>query len=175
MSRPKIDRTGEVGYNNDEERMIIIRYGYNKDVDVQFDDGTIVEHRGYNEFKKGTIKNPMTPIIYGFGYFGIGEFKACENGKITKCYSTWSHMFRRCYDSNFHKKFPTYENCSVAEKWNNYQIYAKWHNENYYEIENEIMTLDKDILCKGNKIYAPDNCVFVPNSINVLFVKIILV
>ena len=33
------------------------------------------------------------------------------------------------------------------------------------------MHLDKDILCKGNKIYSPETCIFVPNNINILFVK----
>jgi hypothetical protein len=33
------------------------------------------------------------------------------------------------------------------------------------------MDLDKDILHKGNKIYSPDNCVFVPHSVNSLIIK----
>ena len=33
------------------------------------------------------------------------------------------------------------------------------------------MELDKDILCKGNKIYSRDKCIFVPQRINSLFVK----
>jgi hypothetical protein len=33
------------------------------------------------------------------------------------------------------------------------------------------MELDKDILIKGNKIYSPDTCIFVPHEINMLFIK----
>ena len=168
----KLDRTGEVGFNNNGERMVIIRYSNWDDIDVQFDDGTILEHREYGNFKKGTIKNPCSPSVYGVGYFGIGEFKSIdENGKKTKCHDTWHDMHRRCYDHKFHEKQPTYENCKVCEAWHDYQVYAKWHNENYYEIEGQTMALDKDILCKGTKVYSADTCVFVPLSINSLFVK----
>ena len=168
----KKDRLNEIGYNNNGERMTIVRYAGAKDIDVQFDDGTIVEHREYSKFKKGQIKNPMTPSVYGVGYMGIGEFKAHNgNGKATKCYDTWKHMYTRCYDPKYHEKNPTYENCTVCKEWNNYQEFAKWDNENYYEVGSERMTLDKDILCKGNKIYSPNTCVYVPHSINVLFTK----
>ena len=33
------------------------------------------------------------------------------------------------------------------------------------------MNLDKDILVKHNKIYSPETCIFVPQAINLLFVK----
>ena len=33
------------------------------------------------------------------------------------------------------------------------------------------MALDKDILIKGNKIYSPQTCIFVPKRINTLFTK----
>ena len=168
----KDDRLNEIGYNNNGERMTIVRYGNEKDIDVQFDDGVIVEHREYGNFKKGKIKNPYFPNIYGFGFIGVGDYKSVdENGKPTKCYDTWKHMHERCYDPKYQEKKPTYKNCKVCKEWNNYQEFAKWDNENYYEVGDERMALDKDILCKGNKIYSPETCVYVPQSINSLFVK----
>lgn len=40
------------------EYATIIRYKNTNDIDVKFDDGTVVEHRRYREFKNGNIKNP---------------------------------------------------------------------------------------------------------------------
>ena len=168
----KIDRTNEIGYNNNGERMTIIRYGNWRDIDVQFADGTIVEHRNYGNFLKGNVKNPMTPSLFGVGFMGIGDFKSKdENGKNTKCHATWQDMHKRCYDPKFQEKHSTYKDCTVCKEWNNYQEFGKWFDENYYEVGNEQMALDKDILKKGNKIYSPETCVFVPQHINSLFVK----
>ena len=170
----KIDRTGEVGVNNDGEKMVIIWYGNYADIDVQFvKDGTVVEHRTYNDFKKGEIKNPFFPSIYGVGYIGIGKFRSInENGKRTKCYNTWVTMHERCYDTKYQDKNPTYKGCTVCQEWHNFQVFAEWYYEHYYEFgSNERMELDKDILNKRNKVYSPNDCIFVPHSINVLFTK----
>ena len=168
----KDGRLNEIGVSSQGEKMTIVRYGGVRDIDIQFEDGTIVEHKRYDNFLKGNIKNPYFPTIYGFGCIGIGDFKSKdENGKNTKCYETWFGMYQRCYDPKYHKKFPTYKNCKVCQLWNNYQEFAKWDNENYYEVGNERMDLDKDILKKGNKVYSPETCIYVPHSINVLFTK----
>ena len=169
----KIDRTGEIGFNNDGEEMRIVRYGNRDDIDIQFvKDGTVIKNRRYGNFKKGSIENPMTPSVCGIGCIGIGKFKSRdENGKPTKCYIAWRNMLMRCYDPKWHEKEPTYKGCTVCQEWWNFQVFAEWYYKHYYELENERMTLDKDILNKGNKVYSPENCVFVPQSINNLFTK----
>ena len=168
----KDDRLKEVRYNNNGERMTIVRYGNALDIDVQFDDGTIVEHKQYGHFKVGKINSPMSPSVYGVGFIGKGKFKPCdENGNLTKCYITWEGMLERCYSSKCQEKYPTYKGCTVCSEWHNFQVFAEWYYSHFYEIENERMALDKDILCKGNKMYSANTCVFVPSSINVLFVK----
>lgn len=80
-------------------------------------------------------------------------------------------MLERCYSKEFHKTHPTYKDCEVCEEWLNFQNFATWYIDNYYVVENQTMCLDKDILYKGNKIYSPDTCIFVPQEINTLFVK----
>ena len=80
-------------------------------------------------------------------------------------------MLKRCYSDECQKKHPTYKDCTVCEEWHNYSDFKEWFDNNYYEIEGERMALDKDILVKGNKIYSPNTCVFVPQNINTLFIK----
>ena len=167
------DRTGEVGVNNDGEEMRIIRYGGANDIDVRFiKDGTIVEHKQYSHFKVGSIKNPYFPSVWGVGFIGKGKFKPFDgNGKPTKCYRVWVGMLRRCYDPKYHEKEPTYKGCTVCQEWWNFQVFAEWYYSHFYEVGNEKMALDKDILHKGNKVYSVNTCVFVPVSINSLFTK----
>lgn len=54
----KINRTGETKNNNQGLSMKIIRYGGTEDIDVEFEDGTIVYGRAYGNFRKGAIKYP---------------------------------------------------------------------------------------------------------------------
>ena len=172
MGKSKIDRTGEVGHNTFGSKMVIIKYRKAIDIDVYFPEyDCIVKNQQYGNFKNGKIKCPYERSVYGIGYIGEGEYKTKENGKPTKVYETWKSMLQRCYDKKYQEKRPTYKDCEVCEKWLNFQNFAKWYENNYYEIEGEKMCLDKDILVKHNKIYSPETCIFVPNNINMLFVK----
>ena len=168
----KIDRVGEEGINTFGSKMVIMEYRMRRDIDVYFPEyDWIVKNVQYNNFKNGSIVCPYERRTFGVGYLGEGEYKVKENGKETKCYRTWVHMLRRCYDEKYQEKYPTYKECVVCDEWHNFQNFAKWYEENYYEVEGQRMNLDKDILVKHNKIYSSETCIFVPQTINKLFVK----
>lgn len=114
----------------------------------------------------------MQHKIYGVGYIGEGKYSSKEEGKRSKVYDIWHSILARCYDKKTVSKFPTYNNCTVCDEWLDYQNFAQWYNDNYYQIENEKMCVDKDILFKGNKTYSPETCCIVPNSINILLTKV---
>ena len=148
----------------------IIRYDSAKDISVKFSNGYILEHVNYEQFKAGTLYSIHHPTVEGVGYLGNSNPKD-DNGITKKSYATWRNMLRRAYNSDFKAKYPTYLNVTVDSSWHSYENFEKWYNENYYEIGDEIMNLDKDILFKGNKIYSSETCVFAPCRINNLFVK----
>ena len=166
----KETRLGEARMMNCGEIAIIVNYAHCKDITVKFKTTGELVKSTYQCFKKGKIKSRFTPSVYGVGYLGNKKTKD-ENGKSLKSYETWKSMLMRCYSDEFQKKYPTYKGCCVCEEWLNYSNFKKWFNDNYYEIEGEQMALDKDILVKGNKIYSPATCVFVPQNINILFIK----
>jgi hypothetical protein len=67
------------------------------------------------------------------------------------------------------KKHLAYKDCEVCSEWHNFQVFADWYENNYYDIGEGRMHIDKDILGKGSKIYSPDTCIFVPQRINMIF------
>ena len=172
MGKKTINRTGEESYNSFGSKMVINEYRKWDDVDVYFPEyDWTFEHAQYISFKKGTIKCPYEPRYFGKGYLGEGKYKAFENGKFTDEYKIWYNMLDRCYNPKLHERESTYKNCAVEDYLLNFQHMGEWIEKNYYEVHGEVMHLDKDILCKGNKIYSRDTCIFVPKRINSLFTK----
>jgi hypothetical protein len=84
-----------------------------------------------------------------------------------EAYSHWHGMMIRCYCESEKKRRPTYSDCSVCDEWHNFSNFLDW----FYEHHKDGWHLDKDILVKGNRVYSPDTCCFVPSDINGLFVK----
>ena len=166
------DRTGEERINNFGSKIIIKEYRGALDIDIYFPEyNWVAKHITYSNFKKGNVKCPYEPRLYEVGYLGEGKYKVSENGRLTDEYIIWHSMLTRCYDPKYHEKYSTYKGCTVEDYLLNFQHMGKWLDENYYEIPGEQMCLDKDILCKGNKIYSRETCIFVPKRINNLFTK----
>lgn len=153
------DRCGEIIFDNYGVAMKIINYKNNKDIIIEFQDEHKYKKRTtYEAFKNKRIKNPYRKSFYGIGYIGDGKYNISS-----KYGSLWSNMLARCYHRESEKNY--YQICEVSKEWLNFQTFAKWCDDNY----KKGWFLDKDILKKGNKLYSPNNCRFVPREINNLF------
>lgn len=92
-----------------------------------------------------------------------------KNGKALLCpiYSKWSRMLQRCYSEKCQKKQPSYIGCTVCDEWLSFSSFYLWVSENMVDG----WDMDKDIKIKGNKIYSPATCLFVPRCVNTLLLN----
>lgn len=151
------------------EEYEIIEYHNAYNVTVKFECGYISYNNQFGSVKRGNVKNLMRKGEYG-QYIGEGKYRSRENNKKTLLYLRWENMFARCYNKKELIKNPTYKECIVCESWFNFQNFAKWYEEQIWTDES-ILSPDKDILNKGNKIYSPETVLLVDQRINTLFIK----
>lgn len=76
-----IKRIGETRLANNGQRMTIVAYRRSDDIDVQFEDGTLVTGREYQNFKNGEIWNPNCPTVRVKKKNCIGETKVSNFGE----------------------------------------------------------------------------------------------
>lgn len=166
------ERIGLTKINNNGSEMKIINVLPDDKIIVQFqDEFACTKEVHWNNFKKGNVMNPYDRKNGGVGYIGEGKYKTKVNGRNTRIHNTWNDMLSRCYSETKRNQYIAYENCDVCEEWHNFQVFAKWYEENYYSIGNGRMHLDKDIIYKENYLYAPERCIFVPQKINMIFMQ----
>lgn len=110
-----------------------------------------------------------TKLVYGVGVNDFDGNIKYDHIHIPP-YHTWVEMLKRCYSEEFKKSHTSYKNCTCCDEWKSFNVFKKWFDDpaNGYM---DGYCLDKDILQKGNKVYSPDTCCFVPNEINVLLCK----
>ena len=97
--------------------------------------------------------------LYGIATVDISD---AHYSDAQRCYTLWENMLSRCYNSNILKRCPTYNGCSVCDKWLLFSNFKQWFDDNYIEGYD----LDKDLLIKGNKVYSPETCCFLPHKLN---------
>lgn len=145
----------------------VITYENSRNVTVEFQD----EYRHTvkttaTNIRRGQVKNPYLPSVFGVGYIGFGVHKTRKDGKASLEYQSWQDMLERCYNPKLHIKSPTYIGCTVHPDWHNFQNFAEWYtNHEYYGLGYH---LDKDLLIEGNKMYSSDTCCLVPVALNSL-------
>lgn len=169
-----MSRLYEKKYNNQGCLMKIVEYIDNKNIIVEFQD----EHKArvkaiYGNFKLGSVRNPYAPTVWGVGMTG-NKYPTKINGRNTKEYDTWASMLQRCFNANLKTKQPTYGNVTCCDEWLYYEKFYEWlHKQSNFNkwYTNKRWALDKDILNKGNKVYSPENCCLIPQSVNCLFLK----
>lgn len=154
-------------------KCVVVDYQGNTKVYVEFYEPKCITVCKLEHLKIGKVKNPMFPFVLGVGYIGVGEHTSVHTSVTNKkYYSLWKGILSRCYDESQVSKFPSYRGVKVCEEWHNFQNFAEWckHQEflNSKDTNGRYFQLDKDILIKGNKVYSPETCCFVPNEINSL-------
>ena len=147
----------------------ILKYNDSYNVEIQFLKTGYETVARLGHIKSGSVKDPYSPSVYGVGIVGT-KYVYKISGVLTKEYTLWCNMLKRCYSDTSKKKSPTYEGCEVSSKFKSYEYFYEWcHNQ--IGFGNEGWQLDKDLLTKGNKVYSEDSCVFIPQEINLLLTK----
>jgi hypothetical protein len=82
----KKNRIGERNQANNGQMMTIIAYRNNKDLDVEFEDGTIVTNKDYACFREGRIKNPNLVKQV------VGKKSMSNQGQEMECIAFRSYM-----------------------------------------------------------------------------------
>ena len=156
------ERVGKQTVTNQGYTIEIINYVDSSNCTVLFLETENTKKTTFREFVTKTVTNPLHRGVYNVGFEGIGLYDFKSNKKRCR---VWSSMLQRVYSNNY----SAYKECTVDERWHNFQNFAKWFEENYNPETMEGWQLDKDILVKGNKIYSPETCCFVPIEINTIF------
>jgi len=123
----------------------------------------------FKEVPASNLSNSNRKLLYGVGINdSIYAITKCngDGGIISRCpyYAKWSSMIRRCYSVEYHKLQPTYKDCAVCDEWLLFSNFRAWMvKQDWVGME-----LDKDIKIKGNKVYSPETCLFVPRVLNSL-------
>lgn len=108
-------------------------------------------------------------LVFGHGYNTLDSVPTSINGKHTFEHRTWCNMLKRCYGQTESCKNKTYWDKVVCDDWLDYKNFYEWITNVKYRQEG--WQLDKDLLRKGNKVYGPEFCVFLPPALNAVILS----
>lgn len=170
----KNSRLGEIRINRFGSLMKCVEYNGAQSIVVEFQDEYKAKvPTAWHVFDKGSVRNPYDKSFYGVGIVGE-KYPITINGKQTKEIMAWQHLLERCFSERCKEINPTYKNVTMCNEWLYYPNFYEWlHSQDNFEkwIVSNNWAIEKDIICKNNKIYAPDKCCLVPQYVNNLFCK----
>ena len=147
----------------------IVKYNDKTNVEIQFLKTGFEAVVQLGNIRNGNVKDPYSPSVYGVGISGA-KYPISEGGVITKEYTLWCGMLKRCYSDTYQKKYPTYIGCKMSDKFKSYEYFYEWcHSQIGFGVDG--FEIDKDLLIKGNKVYSESTCVFLPSEINTILIK----
>jgi hypothetical protein len=81
-----------------------------------------------------------------------------------KCpyYVKWNNMMERGYSAKCKAQRPHYQDVTVCPEWHLFSNFRSWMQQQDWEGK----SLDKDLLAPGNRMYSPQHCCFISNSVN---------
>ena len=116
----------------------------------------------------GVERVVVKATVHGVGFNDV-QFQIKVDGKIVWQYLVWRAMLGRCFSEVCKAKQPTYKDVTCCDEWLYFGNFLEWVNKEVGCSGKPIgMQLDKDILTRGNKIYSPETCCFVPKAVNCL-------
>lgn len=165
-----INKVGKIGYNNCGNKMEIIRFTKNSDMDVKFyhkingEEITYIrKNTSYTAFESGQLKSPYDITIRSFGYIGEGDYsrsiKDSETGKIilTQEFTVYEKMLINCEK----------DKSRVSKLWINFQEFARWYNENKYECNDSL-----NLARLSKSIVSPSTCILIPHSLYLQYITL---
>jgi len=159
---------GDIFKTNEGYEVKLIKYDDASNIVVKFLDKYGVEVKtNAQAARNGSVANPYHKSVYGVACYGepSDSWNTCK-----PIYMTWAGMVERVYVPSAWVKHPNYKECKIIESWHNFANYYEWAK---YQVGSRTprWQLDKDIICKGNKLYSPEFCSYVPSQLNALFTK----
>ena len=166
---------GKIFNLRDGSSVIVEKYVRQDEIYVRFLDSNTPENYLHkctlSSIKLGHLLNPyggeryVWKKICGVGINNANYHTQWKEGgvrKICPFYKCWRHMIERCYSKKVLSRCPSYSGCSVDPSWHYFMTFKAWMETQDWEGKQ----LDKDLKVKGNKVYGPDTCYFIPSNVN---------
>ena len=119
------DCVGKVCKSKSSGDFKIVKYNDAYEVEIQFLKTEYETSVQLTNIRNGEIKDPYLPSVYEVGITGT-KYPSTVNGVLTKEYTLWCDMLKRCHSDNLKNKRPTYGGCEVSENFKSYEYFYEW-------------------------------------------------